>query len=180
MGTVTNGFFPHSVERLPEAIRARLENALGGLSDEMDAISNHGRFSAGEEGWSFWCEEGTVTGEGPCGFSISVYVGVVRLTSVERFGAIERPDQGIHVALRTAFETVAAAFGGSGLLAVAAGGFGDTDRADDIALAGGKFADVCKCLEGAIGPPARSWSELEAGEGNWYLSIPDPKADGGT
>ena len=130
MGSVINGFFPHSVERSPEAIRARLENALGGLSDDVDAIRNRGRFSMGGGGWSFWCEEGTVTGEGPCGFSISVYVSVVRLTSVERFGAIERPDQGIHVALRTVFETVAAAFGGGGLLAVAAGGFGDTDHAD--------------------------------------------------
>ena len=56
-----------------------------------------------------------------------------------------------------------------GKLAVAAGGFGDTDRAGDLAMAGAGFPEVCGSLAAIIGPPARSWEALEAGSGGWYL-----------
>ena len=173
VGTHIDCFFPHAVERTLEAVRARLDAAVSKLGDELAAIRNRGRFSAAGEGWSLWEDEGTITGEGPSGLSISVYPAVAEFTSVERFGAVERPDQGIHTALRRVFEAVAAGFGAGGRLAVAAGGFGDTDRAGDLALAGAGFAEVCECLESAIGPPARSWEALEAGAGSWYLIAPD-------
>jgi hypothetical protein len=99
---------------------------------------------------------------------------VVEFTSLERFGAIERPDQGVHAALRRVFEAAASGFAAGGWLAVAAGGFGDTDRAGDLALAGAGFAEVCKCLEAVIGPPARSRGALEAGLGGWYLAPQTP------
>ena len=110
-------------------MRARLDAALSGLEADLALIRDLGRFSAGGGGWSLWSEEGTVTGEGPSGFRIRVYPAVVELTSLERFGAVERPDQGIHTAIRRVFEAMAAAFGGGGRLAVASGGYGDTDRA---------------------------------------------------
>ena len=83
---------------------------------------------------------------------------------------MEHPDLGIHLALRKVFEGVAAAFGARGRLAVAAGGFGDTDKAGEIAISAADFAQVCACLEAVIGTPARSWESLEAGTGAWFLS----------
>lgn len=173
MGSHIDAFFPHAVERSPEAVRAKLDAALSGLEADLALIRDLGRFSVGGGGWSLWSDEGTVTGEGPSGFRIRVYPAVVELTSLERFGAVERPDQGIHAALRRVFEAVAAAFGGGDRLAVASGGYGDTDRAADLALAGAGFAEVCVCLEAVAGSPARSWAVLEVGERGWYLSAPD-------
>jgi hypothetical protein len=173
MGTHIDGFFPHTVERSLNAVRARLDAALSGLGQDLAAIRGRGRFSAGGGGWSLWYDEGAVTGQGPNGLSISVYPAVAEFTSLERFGAIERPDQGVHAALRRVFEAVASEFGGGGRLAVAAGGFGDTDRAGDLALAGAGFAEVCGCLEAVIGLPVRQWEALEVGLGGWYLSVLD-------
>ena len=147
--------------------------ALSRVGAELALIRDRGRFSSDDAGWSLRSDEGTITGKGPFGLSISVYLNVVEFTSVERFGTVERPDLGIHMALRRVFEVIADEFGAGGRLAIAAGGFGDTDRAGDLALAGGGFAEVCGCLEAVIGPPARSWAALEAGELRWYLSAPD-------
>src|SRR5260370_19438494 len=118
VGTHIDCFFPHAVERTLEAVRARLDAAVSKLGDELAAIRNRGRFSAAGEGWSLWEDEGTITCEGPSGLSISVYPAVAEFTSVERFGAVERPDQGIHTALRRVFEAVAARVGAGGLRAV--------------------------------------------------------------
>lgn len=172
LGTHIDAFFPHAVERSPEAVLGRLLTALGRVSDDLGLIRARGRFSCYGGGWSVWSDDGTVSGEGPDGLSISVYLCVVEFTSVERFVAVARPDLGIHWALRRVFEVVASAFGAGGHLAVAPGGFGHTDRAGDSALAGAGFADVCECLQRVIGSPARSWAALEAGAGQWYLSAP--------
>jgi hypothetical protein len=181
MGTHIDCFFPHTVERSPEAVRERLAAVFGGLKCEADLLRARGRFSAGGGDWWLVVEGVGVTGEGPCGFSVSVHRAVAVFTSLERFGAVERPDQGTHGALRRVFEAVAAAFGAGGRLAVAAGGFGATDRANDVAASGAGFAEVCGCLEADICEPARSWEALERGEGGWYLSVPpEPSAATGT
>jgi hypothetical protein len=174
LGTHIDAFFPHAIERSPEVVRSRLLTALSSLEAELALIRERGRFSAGSGDWFFSSDEGTITGEGPAGLSISVYPTVVRFTSVERFNAFERPDQGIDVALRQVFEVTAATFGAAGRLAVAAGGFGDADQAADIAFDGGGFTDVYACLEAVVGTPARSWVELESGLHGWYLSAPEP------
>lgn len=172
MGTHIDAFFPHAIERSPEVVRARLHMALNSLEAGPARIRERGRFSAGSGDWSLLYDEGTITGEGPAGLSISVYPAVVKFTSVERFSSVERPDQGTTHALRREFEVTAAAFSSAGRLAVATGGFGDTDQAADLAHAGTVFTDVCGCLEAVLGPPARSWKELESGSHGWYLCIP--------
>src|SRR5262245_40907848 len=107
MGTHIDAFFPHTVERSPEAVRERLSSVFGDLRDELAAIRERGWFSTGGGEWWLVAEDGTVSGEGPGGFSISVYPAVAELTSVEQFGAVERPDLGIHSAMRRVFEAVA-------------------------------------------------------------------------
>ena len=179
MGSHIDAFFPHAVARSANAVRARLDAAVSELWPELALIRERERFSPGSGDWSLWSDEGTITGEGPSGLSISVHSTVAELTSVEHFGAVQWPDQGIHGALRRVFEGVAAAFGAAGRLAVASGGYGGTDRAADLALAGAGFAEVCGCLEAVAGPPARSWAVLEAGKCGWYLSAPGAAADGG-
>ncbi len=173
MGSHISVFFPHAVERSPDAVGARLDLALSGLQADLALIRDRGRFSTGIGGWNLRFEDATVTGAGPSGLSILVFPTVVELTSLERFGAVERPDQGIHTALRRIFEKLAAAFGAGGQLAVAAGGYGDTDRASDLARAGAGFAEVCGCLQKVVGPPAPHWSVLELGLCRWYLSVQD-------
>jgi hypothetical protein len=173
MGTHIDGFFPHAIERSPDFVRTRLAVTLGGLGDDLAIIRERGRSSAGGGDWSLLRDDdGTVFGEGPSGFSIWAYPMVVEFTSVERFGAIQHRDQGIQDALRRVFEAVAAGFGGVGWFAVAAGGFGDTDEAGDLALAGARFVEICACLTAKVGPPVRSWEALEAGRGQWFLSAP--------
>ena len=169
MGTHIDSFFPRTAEQSLEAVRARLDRAFSGLGDDLAAIRDRGRFSQDQGDWFLWNDEEAIEGEGPGGFCIRVYSQLVMLTSVERFGAITHPDQGIHLALRRVIEVVSEELGGHGLLAVAAGGFGDTDEAGDLALSGAGFPEVCDCLQRVIGPPARSWEALQAGLGEWYL-----------
>jgi len=171
VGSHIDAYFPHSVERSPEAVGRRLAEAFGDRHDDLAIIRERGRFSSGRgDWWLFLDEDGTVRGEGPSGFLIAVYPCVAEFTSLERFGAVERAEQGIHGALRRVFEAVAAAFGAGGRLAVASGGYGDTDRARDLAAAGRGFAEVCDCLPAVAGTPARSWEALEAGDAGWYLA----------
>jgi hypothetical protein len=170
VGSHIEAYFPHTVARSPEAVRKRLAQVFGDRQDDLTVIRERGRFSSGSGDWRLAVDEdGTVRGEGPSGFLITVYPAVIEFTSLERFGAVERPEQGIHAALRRVFEGVAAAFGAGGRLAVAAGGYGDTDRARDLAAAGREFAEVCECLAHVAGVPARSWEALETGPAGWYL-----------
>jgi hypothetical protein len=168
MGTHIDGFLPYATDRSLEAVGKLLNAVFDGLQSDLALIRERGRFSKQTVNWWLTSDESTLTGEGPCGFSIVVYPMVIAFTSVERFGAIEHPDLGIHTSLRRVFETTAMSFGANDRLAVAAGGFGDTDRAADIAAGAGRFADVCGCLETVIGPPALTWDALETGAGNWY------------
>jgi hypothetical protein len=171
VGSHIEVYFPHTVERASTAVRGRLANAFSDRQDDLALIQARGRFSADRADWRLFVDEdGTVLGEGPSGFQINVYPLVVEFTSSERFGAVERGEQGIQAALRRVFESVATAFGARGRLAVASGGYGDTDRARDLAVAGHGFKEVCACLVSIAGDPARSWEALEAGAGGWYLA----------
>lgn len=169
MGTSIKAYFPHGTEQSPEAVRERLAVALSDQQIALALIRERGRFSTHRGDWRLWVKEsGSVCGEGPNGFLINVYSAVVEFTSLERFGAVALADQGVHVALRQVFQSVAAAFSAD-RLAVAAGGYGDTDRASDLAAAGSGFKELCESLERVVGPPARSWEALEAGAARWYL-----------
>jgi hypothetical protein len=173
LGTHIDGYFPRTVERCAETIRTRLSEVFAGMTGDLMAIRNGGRFSATSRDWYVVeGDERNIWGEGPSGFSINVYPRVVEFTCIERFGAIAGPEYGIPEALRRVFAAVAAGLGEGRPLAVAAGGFGDTDRAGDLACDGAAFTEVCASLEAVIGPPARRWKDLEAGTGDWYLSVP--------
>jgi hypothetical protein len=170
VGSHIDAFFPHTVERSLDAVRERLAAVFTARKDDLSLIQQRGRFSSdGGDWWLVVDADGTVWGEGPSGFSIVVHPAVVEFTSLERFGAIEWADQVIHEALRRVFEGVAAAFGAGGRLAVASGGFGDTDLAADLAGEGRGFKVVCDALVSAAGLPARTWAALEAGSAGWYL-----------
>lgn len=182
MGSHIEAYFPHTVQRSPEAVRECLLRGLRERQDDLALIHERGRFSADRGDWSLYeDEDSSVRGRGPCGFSIDVYPAVVEFTSSERFGAVERSEQGIHTALQRVFESVAAAFGAADQLAVAAGGYGDTDEARDLAATGRGFPEVCECLTRVAGIPARSWEALGAGANEWFLgskaepaAAPDP------
>jgi hypothetical protein len=152
-------------------VRERLSKVFSDRQDDLALIQIKGRFSAERGDWRLLVEEnGTVFGDGPCGFQIMAHRAVIEFTSLERFGAVERAEQGIHAALRRVFEGVAAEFGAGGQLAVISGGYGETDRARDLAAAGQGFKEVCECLNSVAGDPARSWEALENGAGGWYLA----------
>lgn len=171
MGTHIECFFPHAVVRSIDSVHARLDATFARLGDDLLTIRERGRFSNQDARWSFWeSDDEGISGEGACGFDIDVFRAVVLFTSLERFSAIQLGEQGISAALRRVLEAVAGAFDASGHLAVAGGGFGDTDGACELAMHGAGFAEICRCLEAAIGPPARSWEALEADLGDWYLS----------
>jgi hypothetical protein len=169
MGTHIDSFFPHTVDRSVGVVLTQLSAVFNRLSNDLALIGERGRFSHEKGKWWLVTDGERIYGEGPNGFSISVYAEVVEFTSIERFGALEYPDLGIQKSLQRVFEAVASSLGPGGELAVAAGGLGDTDKAADRAAEGASFAEVCHCLEVVLGPPARSWGELELGSYRWYL-----------
>jgi hypothetical protein len=177
MGTHIDCFFPRTVDRSIDVLLARLLAVFGQLSNDLALIRERGRFSREKGEWRLVADGAKITGEGPSGFSISVYSRVIKFTSVERFSALEYPDLGIQESLHRVFEAVAFSLGRNGELAVAAGGFGDTDKAHEIAAQGRSFEEVCQTLEVEIGAPARNWEELESELGQWYLASP---AESGT
>jgi hypothetical protein len=128
------------------------------------------RFASNSGNWHLFEDAGTIKGDGPFGFSIAVHDRTIIFTSICRFGSIVRPDAGISEQLRLVFECVAEELGGGTALVVASGGYGDTDHANDLALEGATFEEICRCLESKAGPPARTWEELSTGELEWYLS----------
>jgi len=148
----------------------RLIAVFVGLAEDVRVIQTRGQFSSDCGDWRLnQREDGAVEGEGPAGFSGRLYERVIQVTSVERFGAIEHTDSEVRWPLRRVFEGLARALGTGSELAVASGGYGDPDRANDLAIAGAEFTEVCKCLEEVAGAPARSWEALEADGGyNWY------------
>lgn len=176
MGSHIDVFFPHDVEQTVDAVQARLEPTFRDLTDDLALIRSKGRFSKDIGDWSLRFEEGYVCGEGPSGLLISVYSAVVQLTSLERFGAVARPDQGIQDSLRRVFEATANAFGARGRLAVAGGGFGETDLAGDLAFEGASFDEIARALEKTFGHAgARTWEAVDGNTAYWYLSNPPTK-----
>jgi hypothetical protein len=155
VGTHIDSFFPRAVERSVDEALARLSSVFDGLTDDLAVIRERGRFSTDRSEWSLVEDNGEISGEGPSGFLITIYSQVVKFTSVERFGAMENPDFGIQEPLQHVFAAVARSLG-TGVLAVSAGGFGDTDHASDLAAQGQSFANVCRRLKSVIGPPVRA------------------------
>ena len=172
MGTHIESYFPRAVEPTLGAVLAQLSQVFTQLEPDLAAIRQRGGFSQGTAPWSLFQTDTGIDGEGPCGFSILVFPQVVEFTSIERFGTLESREHGIHESLRRVFEVVAASLGSSGEFAVAAGGFGDTDHACALAADGASFGEVRDRLEARLGPPARSWRELETGPGLWLLRGP--------
>lgn len=174
MGTSIDCFFAR--ERKSDA--GEIEAALRALSveraDDIRAIQTGGRFSTWDGEW--WVhpvessdgDPASIEGEGTAGFHIQICSRVVRFGSIERFRSIY--DSDIAISLRRVITAVSLRLGTSSRIAVAAAGFGDTDRAGDVAYYGAaSFDQVCEALEEVAGPPARTWSELAEDRHRWYL-----------
>jgi hypothetical protein len=176
VGSHIDSFFPRSVPQDPEIVLRRLNEVFGALQPEISAIRAWRRLSHESGDWWTVLVEAepdqpmSVEGEGPCGFIIRVYAGTVCFTNCDKFGLIAYPEYGIAQPLRHVFRSVASALGAPGPFAVASGGYGETDRACDLAYyEAAPFERVCDRLEEDNGPPVRSWEDLEAGRGTWYL-----------
>jgi hypothetical protein len=175
--------FARGVEACPDAVRRVLEDLSDELRHEIQAIAERGRFSKGCGAWRLeraWVPDGEpeyLTGEGPAGLSIDVYRRVVLVTCDERFHTLYDDSLGLAIPLRSVLCSFALKLGASPRIAVAAGGFGDTDRANDLAYyKDGSFEEVCACLAEVIGPPAGTWAELAHGVRGWYSGPPHPYA----
>lgn len=169
MGSTIVSFFPHNVQRSIAAVGARLDLAFNTIRDDLAVLRERGRFTEKQDGWWLIMDDEDVRGEGP-GFSITVHRHIAILTSMERFGAITRADQGVHLSLRRIVATVAATFGAQGQFAIAPGGYGDADAASDLALSGSNFEEILRCLANVMGSPSRDWESVESRPSGWYLS----------
>jgi hypothetical protein len=177
MGTCIDAIFPRAIELDPEIIRLAIEASFKKLVEPLSILRELGHFSChAGDWWVSWNELGIpqAIGEGPLGFSISVYQEVISFSNGERSWSIYSPESPIVVPLRQVICSVARDLGSGQELIIAAGGFGDTDHALDTAFDGGSFDDACRCMREHAGPPATSWKEWEAGENHWYLGPYEP------
>jgi hypothetical protein len=181
VGSHIDCFFARGAEQSPADLRTALDSLMTEHCEDVQILTERGRFSRGSGSWHLDLvraaggEPDFISGEGPAGFSIDVYCRVVRVGSAERFSALYDEGMGVALALRRTLCSVARRLGGSPRIAVAAGGYGDTDRAADLAYyEGGPFEEVVAMLEKVAGPPARTWDELARGEHKWYLGSTHP------
>lgn len=179
MGTSIDCFFAHDAHWEPSALERELNDLCTSLATEVEAVRTHGRFSRGGRDGKWYVVQGAtepvdpeyLTGEGSPGLSIDVYRRVVRLGSIERFGALYDGTFGIALPLRTLICSLARSLSRPSTIAVAAAGMGDTDKAGDVAYyGGGSFADVCRELRQIAGEPTDDWDRL--GNAGWYLGPP--------
>jgi hypothetical protein len=171
-------FFARGSERNAAELRTTLDDLMAEHHEDVRVVRERGRFSEGGGGWHLTQdrqggEHDCLSGEGPAGFSIEVYRQVIRVGSAERFGAVYDVGSGVAPALRHILSSMARRLGASHQVAVAAAGYGDTDRAGDVAYyEGASFQAVVAMLVKVAGPPARSWDELAGGNHRWYLGVP--------
>ena len=174
MGTSINCFFAHDGDWEPAALERRLDELCATFAADVQAVRNGGQFS--RDGGTWYVVHGAAEsgepdylfGEGPAGLSIYVYHRVVCLGSAERFGALYDESYGIAIPLRRLICSLAASLARPSIIAAAAAGMGDTDRAADVAYYElGSFDDVCRGLRHAAGDPTEDWHRL--GEAGWYL-----------
>jgi hypothetical protein len=173
MGTSIYCFFAHQAEWEPAALQQHLDALCAPLASDLDALRQYRRFSDDSGTWSIWpwdTTTGCLAGDGPAGLGIYLYQRVVCLTSAARFSALYR-DDGVAMPLRRLLCSLAVSFASARLIAVAAAGFGNTDRASDVAYYNnGSFDDVCRELHRAAGDPTDDWALL--GDNCWYLGAP--------
>lgn len=178
MGSSIYCFFARGAERSAAGLRTALDDLMAEHHEDVRAVRERGRFSQGGGGWYLTRDHqdgdpDCLSGEGPAGLSIAVYRQVILVGSAERFGAVYGGGLGIAPALRRILDSMARRLGATHQVALAAGGYGDTDRAADLAYyEGGSFQAVVAMLEEVAGPPARSWDELAGGDHRWYLGAP--------
>jgi hypothetical protein len=172
-------FFTRGAEQSPADLQSALDRLMSEHREDVQVLMERGRFSAGGDRWHLDLDRPdggkpeSIFGEGPAGLSINVYCQVVLVHSAERFCALYDEGMGVGSALRRLLCTTARCLGASPRIAVAAGGYGETDRADDLAYyKGGPFEEVVAMLEEDAGPPARTWDELARGQHGWYLGEP--------
>jgi hypothetical protein len=169
MGSTIEAFLP----RPPAVDHVSLATLLTELFERervaIEVVRTRGHFSSGGGGWNFVDSEfGTWFAEGPAGFRAEVFPGVLSFSSLERFGRIAHRDSQLRLPLRTIFDAVASSVDHDEMLIVS-GGYGDDERANEIALEGGSFEDLVILLRNALGAPATSWEMLEPGERSWFL-----------
>ena len=134
----------------------------------LKPIRELGQFSKDRGSWWIAKDGGSHwSGEGPDGFSIQIDLAIISFNSLERFGSLLDEDCPYRAEIRRMFELAAGWLSSTNEIAVVAGGWGDSDAANDVARAGESFQDVCAALKNKLGPPAQTWDDLESGEFNW-------------
>ena len=162
-------------------LQTRIDGLLAERREDLQILGERGQFPRG--GGRLTLEPAIVSdgdpdyllGEGSAGFGLDVYQRVICFTSIERYFALYEESLGVAMALRRILGSAARLLSSATRIAVAAGGFGDTDAAHDLAYyQGATFDEVAAKLEEVAGPPARTWDELARRERTWYLGAAEP------
>lgn len=175
MGTSIDCIFAREVSKDIEKIETILDSSFTGYGKEIETISEKGYFSKYVNlSWNVFAieeeveEPAYIQAEGPLGFSIYIYETIVVVSSPERFFALHADSPGIGSELVVLFKAIAALLGKGRLFAFAAGGFGDSDQAIDLAYYQGvSFEEACGVLHKNFGAPAKTWPELSYK--SWFL-----------
>lgn len=157
-------------------IQTAIDDLLAEHREDIRILRERGRFSQGDGSLHLALdrpgdgEPDYIWGEGPAGLMMDVYQRVILIRSMERFRALFDESLGVASALRRILGSTARRLCAAPRIAVAAGGFGITDRATDLAYyEGAPFEGVVAMLEEVAGPPARTWEELARDQYHWYL-----------
>ena len=176
MGTAIHCFFARGADQGMADLQTAIDGLMAEHREEIRHLRERGRFSQGEGSLHLALDrpgDGDpeyIWGEGPAGLMMDVYQRVIFLRSMERFRALFDESMGVALALRRILGSAARRLSAAPRIAVAAGGFGDTDRAVDLAYyEGAPFDGIVAMLEEVAGPPALTWDELARDQYRWYL-----------
>lgn len=174
MGTSIHCIIPKEKDFEIEELRQRLDDVFDRLKTEVLHLREFGHFSKMASGSGKWflifvpAEDGLpehITGEGFT-FSVDIYKNVVLIGCIERFNDLYFKEKNTSDQLFKIITEIAKEFCYSNKLLLAAGGFGDTDLAIDIAY-DANFDEICAKMTELHGIPADNFDDLK--DVPWYL-----------
>jgi hypothetical protein len=157
-------------------ITVRLNSLFAECESDLQVIKKHACYSIDCEPWALEYvpahadQPGYFYDEGPYGFNIRVYVNLVSLGQLERFGRLHCEDSPVATTLQRMLTKISHGLVGLEKFACVAGGMGDSDCANDMAYyQASTFQQVSDWLHRFLGEPAQTWAQLNCDAHRWAL-----------
>lgn len=176
MGTSIDVLIPRPPRLDAIDITGRLNSLFVKCESDLQVIKEHAWYSIDYEPWALEYVPAHADqpeyfyDEGPYGFDIRVYVNLISLGQLERFGRLHYEDSPVATTLQRLLTKISRGLTGLDKFACIAGGMGDSDCAIDMAYyQASTFHQVSDSLHRFLGEPAQTWSQLNCDAHRWAL-----------